>query len=68
MKFDDDIFSMKYGSFLCGFDVNEGLDVDICVEYEFFSFDPIITYFLFGSHKSEFVKFETIVTENFVLD
>ena len=59
---------MESESFSYPFDINKGLNVDICVEYESFSFDPIITDLLFGSHKSEFVESETIVIENFDLD
>jgi len=68
VEFNDDILSMEYEAFLCEFDVNVGLDVDLCVEYESFSFDPIITGLLFESHKSEFVESRNIVTENFNLD
>ena len=59
---------MKYESFSCEFDRNEGLEVDISVEYESFSFDPIITDILFESRKFEFIKFETIATKDFDLD
>jgi len=54
LEFDDDPFSVEYESFLCGFDVNKGLNVDIYVDYKSFSFDPIITNHLFGPSKFEF--------------
>ena len=38
LKFDDDLVSIEYESFLCGFDVNVGLDVDLCAKYESFFF------------------------------
>ena len=47
MDFDDDILSVEYESFSCGFDVTEGLDVDFHVEFESFSFDPITPDLLF---------------------
>jgi len=65
LDFDDDILSIEYESFSCGFDVNVSLDVDLCAEYESFSFDPIQTALLFENCNSTFVKFETIVTEKF---
>ena len=68
LEYDDDILSVEYESFSCGFDINEGLDEGFCVEYESFSFDPIITALRFESHKSEFVEFENIATKNFDLD
>ena len=47
MDFNDDILSIEYKSFSCGFDANVGLDVDLCAEYESFSFDPIqLDFFL----------------------
>jgi len=36
LEFSDDNFSVEHKSSLCGFDVNEDLNVDICVEYLFF--------------------------------
>lgn len=47
--FDDDIFSAKYESFSYGLDVTKGLNVDFHVEYESFSFDPVIPDLLFKS-------------------
>jgi len=41
LKFNDVILSIEYESFSCGLDVNVGFDMDLCVEYEFSSFDPI---------------------------
>ena len=43
------------------FDVNVGLDVDLCAEYESLSFDSIQTDLLFQYRMSEFVGFETFV-------
>jgi len=34
MDFDDDILSVEYESFLCGFDITASLDEGFCVEYE----------------------------------
>jgi len=68
LEFSDDILSIEYESFSCGFDVNVGLDVNLCAEYESFSFYPIRTDLLFGNCKSEFVKSGAIVTEHFDLD
>jgi len=68
LKFDDDILSIEYESFSCGFDVNVGLDVDLCVEYESFSFEPIPTDLLFGNCKSEFVESESITNKEFALE
>ena len=45
-----------------------GLDVNLCTEYESFSFDLIHHDFLFESHKSKFVESEAIVTEHFYLN
>ena len=38
LEFNNDILSVEYESFLCGFDVNVGLDVDLYAEYESFFF------------------------------
>jgi len=38
LEVDNNHFYMDYEPFSCGFDVNEGLDVDIGIEYEFFFF------------------------------
>ena len=51
---------MDYESFSYGFGANEGLDVDIDIEYEPFSFDPIIIDLLFESHKFNFVESKTM--------
>jgi len=67
LEFDIDIFSIECEYFSCGFDINEGLDEGFCVEYESFSFDPIITALPFESRKSEFVEFKNIATKNFDL-
>ena len=68
LEFNDDILSIEHESFSCGFDVNVGLDVNLCAEYEYFSFALIHLDFLFESHKYEFVESEAIVLENFNLD
>jgi len=38
LKFDDDILSIEYQSFSCGFDINESLDEGFYVEYKSFFF------------------------------
>jgi len=50
------------------FAMNVSLDVDLCAEYESFSFDHIQADLLFESHKSQFIEPEAIVTEHFDLD
>jgi len=45
-----------------------GLEVDLRVEYESFSFDSIQADILFESCKSDFVESEAIATKNFDLD
>jgi len=42
LDFDDDILSIEYESFSCGFDITTSLDEGFCVEYESFSFNPLI--------------------------
>ena len=68
VDFDDDILIKEYESFSYGFDVSVSSDVDLCAEYESFSFDPIQTALLFENCKSAFVDSEAIVSENFDLD
>jgi len=84
LEFNDDILSIEYNNnnnnnnnntSQYGFrfrrvrgDVDVSLDVDLCAEYESFSFDPIQTDLLFDNYKSEFVESESIATENFALD
>ena len=68
MEINDDILSIEYESFSCGFDVNVGLDVNLCAEYESFSFDPIHPSFLCESHEAKFVESEGIVLEHLDLD
>jgi len=68
LDFDDNILSVEYESFLCGFDVNVSLNVDLCVEYASFSFDSIQIDFLFESSNSELVEYESIAAETFDLD
>ena len=41
LNFHDDILSIEYESFSCGFNDNVSLDVDVYAEYESFSFDPV---------------------------
>jgi len=48
LDFDDDILDAEYESFSYGFNVTEGLDVGFHVEYESFSFDPVIPDLLFN--------------------
>ena len=47
LDFDDDIPYAEYESFSYGLDFTKGLDVGIHVEYESFSFNPIIHDLLF---------------------
>jgi len=68
LKFIDDILFIEYEYFSCGFDVNVGLDVDLCAEYEPFSFDPIRIDHLYGNCKSKFVECRSIATKNFALN
>ena len=67
MEFNDDILSIEYKSFSCRFDANVGLDVDLCAEYESFSFSPMHPDFLFESHKYKFVESEAIVIKHLIL-
>jgi len=67
LKFNDDVLSIEYESFSCGFDVNVGLNENLA-EYEYFSFVPIHPDFLFESHKYELFESEAIVTEHFDFD
>jgi len=46
-EFNDDILSIEYESFSCGFDVNVSFGADLCAEYESFSFEPIQPDLLF---------------------
>ena len=61
LEVDDDHLSMEYEPFSYGFDVKVGLDMDIWVQYESFSFNPIRTNHLFEPSKSEFLESETFV-------
>jgi len=61
LKFDDDILSMEYESCSYGLDINESFDECFCVEYDSFSFDPIIT-----DHPLESRKFKSIKSWTFV--
>jgi len=61
LEFDDHILFVEYEYFSWGFDINESFDEGFCVEYESFSFDPIIMDILFESSKSKFVESETFV-------
>jgi len=54
-------FLRNMNCFLVGFDVNESLDVGFCIEYESFSFDPIISDPILEPPKSEFLESETFV-------
>ena len=44
LDFDDSILSVEYESFSCGFDITASFDEGFCVEYESFSFNPLIPY------------------------
>ena len=68
LEFNDTILSMEYESLSYGFNVNVSLDVDLCVEYVSFSFEPIQTDLIFENCKSELVESENIVTKSFALD
>ena len=56
LEFDDDILSVEYESFACGLNENESLNVGFRIEYESFSFDLIITDYLFEHAKSTFTS------------
>ena len=64
MEFSDDILSVEYEYFSCGFDVNVSLDVDLYAEYESFSFDSVQADFLFEYCKSNIVKSNNVVIKN----
>jgi len=68
LECNDDVLSIEYESFLCGFDVDVSLDVDLHAEYESFSFEPIQIGLLFENCKSEFVESESIAIKKFALD
>ena len=68
LEFSNDILSIEYEYFSCGFDVNVDLDVDLCAEYESFPFDPIRIDLLFENCKYKFVESENIATKKFALD
>ena len=68
MAFDNNLLSIKYDSFSCGFHVEMGLDVNLCVEYQTFNFDPIIIDLLLDPPESTFVEFETFVLDTPCLD
>jgi len=68
LEFSDDIRSIEFEAFSIGPDINVGMDMNLCVECESFSFDPIIIDLLFEFYKLEFVESANIVTENFDLD
>ena len=44
---------VEYACFSYGSDKIESLDVDLCVDYESFSFAPIITYHFYEPFKSK---------------
>jgi len=68
LEFNNDILSIEYDSFSHGFEINKSLDEGFYVEYESFSFDPIVTDILFEPHKSKFVESEIFVPMAFGLD
>ena len=61
-------FMWNMNLFHMGFEISKSFDKGFCVEYQSFSFDPIITDILFESSKSEFVESETFVPMTFALD
>ena len=64
LDFDDDILSVEYEYFSCGFDVNVSLDVDLCAEYESFSFDSVQADCLYVYYKSKIVESNNVVIKN----
>ena len=42
--------------------------MDLCAEYESFSFDPIQADLLFKYYKSKIIESDNVVIENFDLD
>jgi len=68
LEFDDEIISIEYKSFSCAFDINEGVDEGLCVEYESFSFHPVITNSILEKYKSKFVESETFMSMTLVFD
>ena len=55
-------------SLLYEFEVNESLDVGFCVEYESFSFDPILTDHILEKSKFKFVESKTFMPMTVDLD
>jgi len=41
LEFNDDILSIEYESFACGFHDNGSFDEGFCLEYEYLLFEPI---------------------------
>jgi len=66
-KLDGNILYVEYESFSYEFDIHGSSDDGFCAEYESFAFDLIKSNLLFESRKSELIKSETIVIENFDL-
>ena len=53
MEFNVDILFVEYESFSCRFNITAHLDKGFCIEYESFSFDPLIP------HDSFLVEYES---------
>jgi len=68
LDIDDDILSVEYDNFSCGFDVSVSLDVDLGAKYESFSFDPIQADLIFQYCKSEIIESNNAVTKNLDLN
>jgi len=68
LDFDDDILSIEYESFSCGFDVNVSLDMDLYAEYESVSFDHVQPKSFLNICKFQIVKSNNVVTKNFDLN
>ena len=66
LEFNDDILSVEYKSFACGFDDNESFDEGFYAKYESFSLDPIQSDFLFESCQSEFLKSDNLVVRKLI--
>jgi len=55
LEYDDNILFVKYESFSHGLDDNEGLGVGFCVQYESFSFGPLISDLILKKSQFEFL-------------
>ena len=68
LKYDDDILSTANEPFSYGLDDNESLNVGFCVQYESFSFDPIIIGHILEKSKYEFLESKNFVPTDANLD